>query len=176
MRARSSLSLGISAICASCFVGSTQAMRPKAEEQRDTSNPRYPGMSEDQRPRRARECGMRHRQHPRAGLVAPVSSEARGGWHAAVLPRRDAVFRGGYLGLARGGRGLAERRRRSRLHLVRLSRDQWRSAVTGGNSSESRNWRLRYSSAKRRRSRSTLSRVLLLPVWAAWCRAKFLSA
>src|SRR3954451_465406 len=79
MRARSSLSLGISAICASWFVGSTQAMRPKAEEQRDTSNPRYPGMSEDPRPRRARECGMRHRQHPRAGLVAPVSSEARGG-------------------------------------------------------------------------------------------------
>src|SRR4051812_23244834 len=174
-------------------------MRLKAEEQRDTSNPRYPGMSEGQRPRRARECGMRHRQHPPAGLVAPVSSEARGGWHAAVLyrpvkvltdaaprpggdvraplirqelarlvlPRRDAVLRGGYLGLARGGRGLADRRRRSRLHLVRLSRDQWRPAVTGGNSSESRNWRLRYSSAKRRRSRCSLSCALALAGWAA---------
>src|SRR3954465_3215826 len=86
MRARSSLSLGISAICASWFVGSTQAMRPKAEEQRDTSNPRYPGMSEDQRPRRARECGMRHRQHPRAGLVAPVSSEAgTWGWREVAV-------------------------------------------------------------------------------------------
>src|SRR3954467_13099145 len=132
MRARSSVSLGISAICASWFVGSTQAMRPKAEEQRDTSNPRYPGMSEGQRPRRARECGMRHRQRPHVGLVAPVPSEGRGGWHAAVLPRWDAVLRGGYLGLALGGRGLADRRRRSRLHLVRLSRDQWRAAGGGG--------------------------------------------
>src|SRR4029079_1211375 len=111
------------------LAGDAEATRPKAEEPRDTGNPRCPGTPEDPRPRRARECGRNHRQHPRAGLVTPVSSEARGGWHAAVLPRRDAVLRGGYLGLARGGPGLADRRRRSRLHLVRLSRDRWRPTL-----------------------------------------------
>src|SRR4051794_25767265 len=85
----------------------------------------------------------------------------------ARLARLLVSFVGVSGGLARGAGGLADRRRRSRLHLVRLSRDQWRPAVTGGNSSESRNWRLRYSSAKRRRSRCSLSCALALAGWAA---------
>src|SRR3954464_8471424 len=94
---------------------------------------------------------------------------------AGTWGRREVVG-GGDLGVAGGGRGLADRRRRSRLHLVRLSRDQRRPALILENSSESRNRRLRRSRAKRRRSRCNLSCVLALPVPAGWCRAKFLSA
>jgi hypothetical protein len=54
--------------------------------------------------------------------------------------------------------------------------DQWRRpALTAENSSDSRNCRLRYSRAKRRRSRCNLSRVSVLPVWAG-CRATSRSA
>ena len=57
-----------------------------------------------------------------------------------------------------------------------VSRDQWRRrALTAENSSESRNCRLRCSRARRRCSRCSLSRVLVLPV-PAGCRAKLLSA
>src|SRR3954451_20376088 len=59
----------------------------------------------------------------------------------------------------------------------RLSRDQWRRpALTAETSSDSKNCRLRYSRAKRRRSRCDLSCVLVLPARAALCRATSRSA
>src|SRR3954449_13624638 len=67
-------------------------------------------------------------QTPPAGAARPPpSSEPRGWWHAAGGSRRHAGGRRARLG--RGGRGLADRCRRSRLPVVGLSPGQPASLV-----------------------------------------------